>query len=59
MLLNKQIPSSYVTEIRNMVEYIKKNNIFKYEGREFSEECPAEILKNGCSKATILVLQNI
>jgi hypothetical protein len=45
MLLNKEIPSSIVPEIRNMVEYLKTNNIFKYERRKFLEECSPEILK--------------
>jgi hypothetical protein len=45
MLLNKKIPSSIVPEIGNMVEYLKTNNIFKYERRKFSEECSSEILK--------------
>jgi hypothetical protein len=40
-----EIPSDIVTEIRNMVEYLKTNNIFKYERREFLEECSPEILK--------------
>ena len=45
MLLNKEIPSSIVPEISKMVEYLKTNNIFKYERRKFLEECSPEIIK--------------
>jgi hypothetical protein len=45
MLLNKEIPSSIVPEISNMVKYLKTNYIFKYERRKFLEECSPEISK--------------
>ncbi len=43
MLHQGLIPTQHINEVEIMVNYLAGNNIFKYEKREYLDDCPDEI----------------